>query len=45
MYENNNNQYSVPLNQNFKNELLRDDVNFYIKKYFFLINIFYRIII
>ena len=30
MYENNNNnQYSVPLNQNFKNELIRDDVNFY----------------
>jgi hypothetical protein len=29
MYENNNNQYSVHLNQNFKNELIRDDVNFY----------------
>ena len=29
MYENNNNQYSVPLNQNFKNELIRGDVNFY----------------
>ena len=29
MYENNNNQYSVTLNQNFKNELIRDDVNFY----------------
>jgi len=27
MYDNNNNQYSVPLNQNFKNELIRDDVN------------------
>jgi hypothetical protein len=26
MYDNNNNQYSTPLTQNFKNELIRDDV-------------------
>ena len=30
MYDNNNNQYSTPLTQNFKNELIRDDVKNFI---------------
>jgi hypothetical protein len=34
MYDNNNNQYSTPLTQDFKNELIRDDVKkLFIKQY------------